>query len=400
MTGGRVFSYTLGMTIPSDAILAELDRLREGDLLRGLETLPAVGGVFEMGGRRCLNFSSNDYLNLATHPRLREAAKLAIDEYGCGATASRLMSGSLGVHADLEVRLARLVGMETALVFPTGYQTNVGVVTALAGRDAVVFSDALNHASIIDGIRLSKCRTVVYPHNDVGALEKLLEEKGCGAERRLIISDSLFSMDGDIADLRGLATLATGYDAILVVDEAHALGVFGEGRGLCAELGVKADVLVGTLGKALGSAGGFAASTVGVRDLLVNRARSFIYSTGLAPGCAASALMGVELVEMAGVMGRELLGRAAYFGERLRGAGLAVGAVESQIIPIMIGGNGATIALAGALREAGIFVTGIRPPTVAEGTARLRLSVTLAHEQGDLDLAARVIGEFVNRDKN
>jgi 8-amino-7-oxononanoate synthase len=368
----------------------ELDALRDAGLWRSLKPRPGAGGVLEENGARILNFSSNDYLDLARHARLEMAAVRAVSKWGTGAGASRLMSGHFPLHDDLEEALARLCGQETALLFPTGFQANLGVITSLAGRDDVIYSDALNHASIIDGCRLSRATLRVYPHNDTAALRDLLAAEG-PCRRRIIVTDSVFSMDGDCADVAALHAVAQEFDAWLVVDEAHAVGVFGNGGGVCRAVGITPDVTVGTLSKALGSGGGFAATSQPVRDLLINRARSFIYTTGLSPACVGSAHEAVRLIEDYPDLGANLLRNTRAFVTMLKDHGVETLPTDSQIVPIMVGDNTQAVALAEALQEDHILVTGIRPPTVPKGTARLRLSLTLAHTESDLRHAAQRI---------
>ncbi len=365
--------------------------LETNGLLRSLRTLPASGGVITWQGRRILNFSSNDYLDLANHPALKAGAVAAIEKYGCGSTASRLMAGHLELHERLEARLAAFTGMESALVFPTGYQTNVGVITALAGPGDAVFSDALNHASIVDGCRLSRAAIHVHRHNDMAQLEELLSSAGSAA-RRIVVSDSIFSMDGDAAPLRELERLARKFDALLVLDEAHAIGIHGDGAGLARALGVRPDVIVGTLSKALGGEGGFAAGSARFRSLLINGARSFIFSTGLAPACAGSALAAIDTIAEAPGLGTELLRRAAFFRGKLRENGIDTPDDPSPIVPVILCENRAAMACSAALLDEGILVAAVRPPSVPEGTARLRFSLTLAHGMDDLEWAAGKAG--------
>jgi len=358
----------------------ELASLRDRGLLRSLRTLSPTA----------LNFSSNDYLDLAHDPRLTVAACEAVERLGCGATASRLMAGNLAAHEALEADLARLVGQETALLFGSGFLTNVGALTALAGRGATIFADRLNHASLVDGMRLSRAAHRRYRHRDMDHLAELLADS---EGERIIVSDSVFSMDGDIAPVEALAELAERYEALLIIDEAHAIGVFGEGGGVCRARGVKPGITIGTLSKALGGYGGFAACSVRLRELLINKARSFIYSTGLPPACLGAGRAAVSIVAGTPALGGELLRRAECLRRRLLDAGLDVGPSESQIVPVIIGENNAALALSESLRGQDIEATAVRPPTVPAGTARLRLSVTLAHSEADLDAVADAIAE-------
>jgi 8-amino-7-oxononanoate synthase len=373
----------------------ELDDIEGHGLLRKMRSWPRAGGKIPLpDGRWMLNFSSNDYLALAGDPWVKQRAAQAVERWGCGAAASRLMSGTLDLHVELEAALSRLTASESALVFSSGFGMNVGVVAALAGRDDVLFADRLNHASLVDGARLSGAEVKRFAHNDVADLRRLLDATPC-RRRRLIVCESVYSMDGDLAPLEEIRALANGYKALMVTDEAHAIGVFGEGGGLAIERGTAArpDILLGTLGKALGSAGGFVACGSVCRDYLVNRARSFMYATALPPPSAAAALAAVERIGQDPAMGSRLLERSRSFHALLREQGLPVAAWRSQIVPVLVGDNDKAVELARRLLEQGLLVTAVRPPTVPVGTARLRLSVSLAHESADLERAAALIGE-------
>src|SRR6266542_2012258 len=371
-------------------------REREGPLRRTTASA-GVGGKFWLeDGRSVLNFSSNDYLNLAQDGRVKLRAQEAIERWGCSATASRLMCGTLELHEELEAALARLLGGEAALVFSSGFGMNVGLIAALAGRDDVIFADRLSHASLIDGARLSGAALKRYAHNDVASMEHWLCTTPCRGNR-LIVCESVYSMDGDVAPLSELRRLANEYDALLLVDEAHAIGLWGEGGGVMCELrrdsqASPAELTVGTLGKALGSLGGFVACTREMREYLVNNARSFIYATALPPPSVAAALEAIEVIKDDSRMGARLLERARAFHAALCAEGLKMQEFASQILPVQVGENHRALELAAALRERGLLVTAVRPPTVPEGTARLRLSVTLAHTADDLSWAAAEIG--------
>jgi 8-amino-7-oxononanoate synthase len=377
-----------------DAVLdAELAALTAQNRRRAC---PEVAGLsrtaITVSGEPRLSFCSNDYLGLAGHPALASAAGLAAARDGFGGSASRLVSGDLPALRLLEARLARFLGRQAALVFPSGYQTNIGVLTALAGPEDVIVSDALNHASIIDGCRLSRARIAVYPHADASTADRLLGEAH-GARRRLLVTESLFSMDGDAAPLSALAQAATNHDAVLIVDEAHAFGALGpQGRGLCAAAGVEPDVLIGTLGKALAAAGGFVAGSRILRDILINRARSFIFTTALPPPVAAAALAALEIVDSP--EGNQRRARLRTHAERLA-AGLAAlrppGVPASSALPagpiqpFVVGTERGALAASEALAGRGIFVPAIRPPTVPIGSARLRITLSASHEATDLD---------------
>ncbi len=374
----------------------DLAKLREKGLERRLSVFGEAGGKIRIDGRTFINFSSNDYLGLARHPEAISTGRQYLESYGCGATASRLITGTLDLHNQLERAIAILKGYPEALVFGSGFLANAGAITALAGRGDFVFADKLAHASIIDGAVLSRANLKRFHHNDPDHLKSLLRQ--CpAAGRKLVVTESVFSMDGDIAPLSEITALAVDAGAMVMVDEAHATGVFGPGgAGLIREYGLedRVNVSMGTLSKALGGYGGFIASSAALRELLVNRARSFIYTTGLPPSVAGCALGALAVMEKAGNPGAELLGRAATFRKRLQRAGIETLNSESQIIPVLIGDNARTLAVARRLKSKGILTAAIRPPTVPEGTARLRLSVTLDHTVQDLEWAAEeIIGE-------
>jgi 8-amino-7-oxononanoate synthase len=381
-----------------DYLHSELDKLERDGLLRRTAVSAGVGGkVLLEDGRTILNFSSNDYLNLTQQSRIKCRAQNAIERWGCGATASRLMCGTLPLHEELEAALARMVGGEAALVFSSGFGMNIGILFAIAGRDDVIFADRLSHASLIDGARLSGATLKRYVHNDVQSLEGLLRSTPCRGHR-FIVCESVFSMDGDIAPLAELRSLATQYDASLLVDEAHAIGIWGNGGGLCRELGdLAAELTVGTLGKSLGSHGGFVVCSRQTREYLVNCARSFIYSTALPPASVAAALGAIEHIQHDPAIGGRLLELARGFHASLVAEGLRLPEFCSQILPIHVGDNRRALELAAALRERGLLVTAVRPPTVPDGTARLRLSVTMAHTPEDLAWAATEIGSVARQ---
>lgn len=384
------------MTAP-DPWQGALDRLAAEGLSRTLTAQPSVGGKFRKGHDTVLNFSSNDYLDLATDAGLKAAACEAIESWGTGATASRLMAGHLDLHDRVEARLAALTGKSAALIFGSGFLTNLGVLSAVAGRGDTIFADRLNHASLIDGALLSRADFVRYRHNDMAHLGERLKKDRPG--RAIIVSDTLFSMDGDMAPLADLCALADRHDALLILDEAHAIGVFGSGGGGIAQAQglTRPDIIVGTLSKALGSYGGFAAGGSTLKQFLVNSARPFIYSTGLPPACLAAA--NATLDRLGGKAssghpmppGERLLQRAGRFRSLLKASGFETGGSASQIIPIHIGGNREALKLAESLRQKNILATAIRPPTVPAGTARIRLSVTLAHTDEDLARTAETL---------
>ncbi|NLV25085.1 MAG: 8-amino-7-oxononanoate synthase [Deltaproteobacteria bacterium] len=376
-------------------IEAGLEKLAAKGQFRSLTALPACGGKFFRDGKVFLNFSSNDYLDLAGDPRVKGAALAAVEQWGCGSAGSRLMCGHLALHEALEKILAELLDTESALVFGSGFLTNLGAISALAGPGDMVLFDRLDHASLIDGIRLSGARWQRFRHNDTQELRRLLEAHGKGEGRLFIVVDSVFSMDGDIAPLAEIHSLADAFGAFLMVDEAHAIGVFGPcGGGICRDLGIRADLITGTFSKSLGGYGGFAACSARVREWLINRARPFIFSTALPPASAAAAHKAVEILFAQPDQGKTLLDNSRFFHGLLAQKEMKLLPFASQIVPILVGENERAVALAAELENAGLYVKAIRPPTVPPGTARLRLSVTLAHDRGDLaQTAERIVSE-------
>lgn len=370
----------------------------EEDLHRQLASLEAAGRLrktrpFDGPDRvhprqptgSLLAFCSNDYLGIANHPLLAEAAANACRDLGFGSGASRLVSGESSLHIALENDLADYVGLDSALLFPSGYQANIGVITSLAGPDDLIVSDAANHASIIDGCRLSRAQVAIYPHANPEAAAQALATPG-RFRRRLIVTESIFSMDGDRAPLADLASATRAAGALLIVDEAHALGVAGPGgRGLCAELGVEPTVLVGALGKAFGTSGGFAACTSVLRAVMINTARTFIFTTAAPIPVVAASLAALRLV--ASSTG-DSLRRAAYSNAsearaRLSDPNHAIPG-RDLILPWLVGSDAGAAELSARLALSGILVPAIRPPTVPEGTARLRITLSAAHTSADV----------------
>ena len=366
----------------NDMLTARLAEVKESGLYRRLRAVEgAQDAAIVLEGQEVLLFSSNNYLGLANHPALKQAAQKAIEKYGCGSGASRLISGSMAVHHELEQRLAALKKTEAALVFPTGYHANIGLLSALMEPGDTILSDSLNHASIIDGCRLSRADTRVYRHADTVHLDELLQ--ACPATgRRLIVTDSVFSMDGDLAPLAEIVRLAQQYDAWVMVDEAHATGVFGpHGSGLVEELGLtgQVDIQMGTLGKALGCVGAFVAGSHALIDWLVNRARSFIYTTAIPPAMAAAVLAALDIVEREPERRQQLWANTRELADGLRSLGYTLGATRSQILPVIIGEARETMVVAEAILQRGVFAHGIRPPTVPEGTSRIRVTPMATH---------------------
>src|SRR5262245_4528201 len=374
----------------------ELKALHNASLYRRLR---AVAGeqdaVLTVDGRQVLNFCSNNYLGLANHPALRKAAKQAIDRYGCGSGASRLISGNMTLHEELENKIAELKGTEAALLFNSGFQANTGVISVLVDESDVILSDALNHASIIDGCRLSRAKVAIYRHCDLDELEQRLRN-ALPMRRKLIVTESLFSMDGDEAPLADIVRLAEHYDAMVMVDEAHATGVYGpSGAGIVAKLGLGQRVLVqmGTLGKALGGFGAYIAGSKALRELLVNRCRSFIFTTSLPPAVMAMGIAAIDLVSRKPERRQALWNNCERLRTGLAKLGYSLGNSQSQILPLMIGDATQCMKLSEDLLQRGVFAQGIRPPTVPAGTSRLRITLMATHSYEHIDKALQVFKE-------
>lgn len=360
--------------------------LRQQDLFRYRRVLEgAQSARVRLEGREYLSFCSNDYLGLANHPRIAAAAKAAIDKYGVGAGASGMVTGHMQVHETLEADLARFVGLPRAMHFASGYQANIGVICSLAGRGDTIYSDALNHASLIDGTRLSRAEVRRYAHADMAALEQSLSEAASGL--RLVVTDSVFSMDGDIAPLPRLLALCEQYDALLMVDDAHGFGVLGEhGRGCLEHFGLASEriIYVGTLGKAAGVAGAFVAGSDALVENILQRARTYMFSTATPPMLAAA------LLESLRVLSEEAWRREhlrALIGQLKSGVAAYARLLPSQtaIQPMVLGANAAALEFSARLKARGILVPAIRPPTVPEGTARLRISLSAAHSMDEVN---------------
>jgi glycine C-acetyltransferase/8-amino-7-oxononanoate synthase len=376
-------------------VAERLAELRESGLHRRLRLIESPQGPrVLLDGRSVLLLCSNDYLGLADSAEVRDAAAQAALRWGAGAGGSRLISGNMAPHRKLEERLAAFKGYEAALLFGSGYLANIGAISALAGRDTIVFSDELNHASIVDGCRLARAETFVYRHGDVEHLAWGLSEAGGRAS--LIVTDGVFSMDGDVAPLEDLVRLTRDHGCRLMVDEAHATGAMGPGgRGSVAAAGLseEIDLVVGTLGKALGSYGAYVCASAEMSEYLLNTARSFIFSTALPPPVLAATLAALELLEAEPERVRALGANAATLRAGLVAEGLAAAGGQSQIVPLEIGDAERTMELCERLLERGVFAQGIRPPTVPPGSSRLRFSVMATHEPADLRNAARLTGE-------
>ncbi|EIJ81762.1 8-amino-7-oxononanoate synthase [Bacillus methanolicus PB1] len=349
-----------------------------------------------MNGRKLLNLASNNYLGLAGDMRLIEASKHAANKYGASSTASRLIVGNYSLYERVETELARWKGTESALIFNSGYTANIGIFSALVGRNDLVFSDKWNHASINDGIILSRAEMKRYKHNDLDHLEALLK-KAPQHKRKLIVTDTVFSMDGDIAPLKGLVELKEKYGAILMVDEAHSSGVYGEGgEGLVYDLGLQeqVDVQMGTFSKALGSFGAYVTGKKWLINYFVNKMRSFIFTTALPPAVLGSIQAAIHIVQQETARRKQLHDYSQYFRTKLRDLGFNIGTSVTQIVPVIVGSNESTVQFSERLQERGIAAVAIRPPTVPEGTARIRFSLMATLTKDELDRAINEIASI------
>jgi 8-amino-7-oxononanoate synthase len=375
----------------------ELSYLDQQGLLRKPVTIgPCQGPRVVMDGRSLLLMCSNDYLGLSGHPALRQAACEAMELYGFGSGASRLVSGTSPLHQELERKLAAFKSAEAAILFNSGYAANTGIIPAVAGDGDAIFSDSLNHASIIDGCRLSRAALHIYRHRDMNHLESLLKQIGAGG-RRLIVTDGVFSMDGDIAPLPEIVTLSERYDALVMVDDAHATGVLGKnGTGTAEHFNLKdrVHIQMGTLGKAVGSFGAYAAGDRSLIDYLMNKARSFVYSTALPPAVCAASLAALDVMERENRRIARLWKNRRKFAEGLASLGLDTRPSETPIVPVMVGDARKTLEAGRRLCELGIYATGIRPPTVPEGTSRIRTTVMATHTDDDIALALDTFGRL------
>ncbi|MCG8449980.1 MAG: 8-amino-7-oxononanoate synthase [Pirellulales bacterium] len=384
---------------PLNWIDEELHRLRLSDLLRDLpQPLRTQGAMVEQAGKKLINFASNDYLGLAADGRLTQAAIAVCEQHGVGRGASPLVSGRSEIHEQLETRLAAFLQTEAALLFTSSFAANAGVIPALVDRGDAIYGDAKNHASIIDGCRLSRAEKHIYPHCDADALEELLRNHK-HYRRRLIVTDTLFSMDGDLAPLPRLAELAREYDAMLMLDETHAIGVFGEhGRGVAEHFDVElqAHVRVGTFGKALGAAGGFVCGSQALVQWLANRARTYVFSTAHPAAVSAAALAALDIVTNDQLRRQTLLAQADTLRERLQQLGWNTGQSVSQIVPLRVGAPGRAVEISQSLWEQGIWLPAIRPPSVPPDQSLLRLGLTAMHTEEMLDQLYAALCEMSN----
>jgi 8-amino-7-oxononanoate synthase len=371
----------------------KLDDLQRRHLRRALaETVREDGIWVERAGKRLLSFSCNDYLNLTQHPAIKQAAISAIEQYGAGSGASRLVTGNHPLYAQLETRLARIKQAEAAVVFGSGYLANAGIIPVLIGRDGLVLADELAHACLFAGAQLSRGKVVTFRHNDVAHARELLERHRAEHDRALIVTDGVFSMDGDLAPLAELLALANEHDAWLMSDDAHGLGVVGGGRGssFVGNSHIPVPLQMGTLSKAVGAYGGYLCASNAVIDLIRNRARTLIYSTGLPPSCVAASIAALDLIE------REP-GYAALPVQKAKAFTKAAGLSEAQspIVPVIIGAEEATLAASQMLADEGYLAAAIRPPTVPAGTARLRLTFTAQHPDEQIARLAGLVRERI-----
>jgi len=371
----------------------KLDDLQRRHLRRALaETVREDGIWVERAGKRLLSFSCNDYLNLTQHPAIKQAAIAAIEQYGAGSGASRLVTGNHPLYAKLEARLARIKQAEAAVVFGSGYLANAGIIPVLIGRDGLVLADELSHACLFAGAQLSRGKVVTFRHNDVAHARELLERHRAGHDRTLIVTDGVFSMDGDLAPLAELLALANEHDAWLMSDDAHGLGVVGGGRGssFVGNSHIPVPLQMGTLSKAVGAYGGYLCASSAVIDLVRNRARTLIYSTGLPPSCVAASIAALDLIEREPGYAALPVKKAKAFTKAAR-----LPEAQSPIVPVIIGTEEATIAASQMLADEGYLAAAIRPPSVPAGTARLRLTFTAQHPDEQIARLAGLVRERI-----
>ncbi|RPJ46200.1 MAG: glycine C-acetyltransferase [Chloroflexi bacterium] len=377
------------MTTRLDWIQQEIDALKEAGLYNRIRTISSPQGAWlVVDGKRVLNFCSNNYLGLANDPRLVQAAKAAIDQYGVGPAAVRTIAGTLDLHLELERRMAAFKGVEAAITFQSGFTANLATLPALVAKEDVIFSDELNHASIIDGSRLSGARIVRYAHNNPGDLDRVICENQGSYRRALVVTDGVFSMDGDIAPLDQIYEVSNAHDLMLMVDDAHGEGVMGKGgRGIVDHFHLhgKVDVEIGTLSKAFGVVGGVVAGKAVVVEWLRQRGRPFLFSSAVTPADAAACLAGLDILESSTELNDRLWTNTRYFKEEMRGLGFDTGQSVTPITPIMLGEAPLAQQFSRELFEAGVFAMALGFPTVPRGKARIRVMISAAHSQQDLD---------------
>jgi len=371
-----------------DWLTQEIDGLKEQGLYNRIRTIGSAQGAWlTVDGKNVLNFCSNNYLGLANHPNIVEAANEATKKYGVGPAAVRSIAGTMDLHVQLEQRLAKFKGAEDVITFQSGFTANLGTISALVGKEDVIFSDRLNHASIIDGCRLSGAKIVAYEHNDPGALEDAIKEHASNFRRALIITDGVFSMDGDIAPLPALVEVAKKYDILFMVDDAHGEGVLGKGgRGIVDHFGLhgKVDIEVGTMSKAFGVVGGMVAGDKVIIEWLRQRGRPFLFSSAVTAPDAAACLAAVDLLEESTELVDKLWANAKYFKAEMKKLGFDTGVSETPITPVMLGEAPLAQEFSRELFDEGVFAMAIGFPTVAKGRARIRVMISAAHDNDDL----------------
>ena len=380
-----------------DFLKERLSQLQQDDLLRELLCIDsAAGPVIRIGNAEKVLFCSNNYLNLANNPQIIAAAKNAIGQYGLGSAASRLISGTIKPHIELEIAIAKMFNKQAALIFPSGYMTNLAVLQTIPQKGDLLLLDKLDHASIIDAAKGSEADFRTYHRTQFDRIEKFLSSDKYN--RKFIVTESVFSMDGDFAELEKLIELKKQYNAFLIVDEAHAFGCMGaSGAGLAEELGLldEIDIVIATLSKAAGCTGGFVVGDKCVIDYLINKARPFIYTTAPLPANSAAALCAIEIIKNAKGKRKKLKENADYLREKLKTLGLNTGTSSSHIIPVIIGDNKRTLEISKQLLERGFLVVAIRPPTVPAGSARLRISVQCDHTREQIDSLCKAIAKII-----
>lgn len=381
-----------------NSIKLKIEELKKEGVYRKLSVSSSPNkAVITLNGKQVINLCSNNYLGFANHPRMKEAAKKAIDKYGVGSGAVRTISGNIEIHEELDERLAKFKREEAALVFQSGFLANLGVIQAITDRGDLIISDELNHASIIDGVRLSRADKAVYPHSDMKALEQILKERRKDYNEVLIITDGVFSMDGVIANLPEIVRLAKKYDAKVYVDDAHGSGVLGEnGRGTVDHFNLhgQVDYIMGTLSKAIGVVGAYIAGSSEMKDYLLHRGRPLLFSTSMMPAACGAAIEAITMLEETDEYSKKLWDNTKYFQSKLKELGFTLGKTQTPITPLMIYDEAKTMDFAKKLLERGVYTSGIVFPTVPKGTARIRMMLSSEHTKEELDFAIKQIYEL------
>jgi glycine C-acetyltransferase len=381
-----------------NSIKLKIEELKKEGVYRKLSVSSSPNkAVITLNGKQVINLCSNNYLGFANHPRMKEAAKKAIDKYGVGSGAVRTISGNIEIHEELDERLAKFKREEAALVFQSGFLANLGVIQAITDRGDLIISDELNHASIIDGVRLSRADKAVFPHSDMKALEQILKERRKDYNEVLIITDGVFSMDGDIANLPEIVRLAKKYDAKVYVDDAHGSGVLGEnGRGTVDHFNLhgQVDYIMGTLSKAIGVVGAYIAGSSEMKDYLLHRGRPLLFSTSMMPAACGAAIEAITMLEETDEYSKKLWDNTKYFQSKLKELGFTLGKTQTPITPLMIYDEAKTMDFAKKLLERSVYTSGIVFPTVPKGTARIRMMLSSEHTKEELDFAIKQIYEL------